>query len=825
MTQRYEVKGKLGHGGLGEVYLALDTQLDREIALKRVRLQEDAGTGAGNLAADLNREARTLSKLQHPNIVTVFDAGSDEQGPFVVMEYLKGETLDQVSERGKLSVDDFREIVLQTMEGMVAAGSMGLVHRDLKPGNIMVNWLPTGKIQLKILDFGLARFSKTAVPQTQDQGAGIFGSIFFMAPEQFERLPLDARTDLYSLGCIFYQLLTQKHPFDGRTPVDVMVSHLQHLTTPLHSLRSDIPPWMADWVMWLISREMEQRPSDSRTALQHFMEGKSGISGAVAAPAPPPPPATAPVKPAQVPRPAAPLPPPAPAPNIAAVRARPGSHSRGRPRKVDGHVKGLPKERLHWATALTTSLIVAAGLGGIWYLWASRDPLKEDPRAILTLLKGDAPSGDANSVDELLKLAVKDPDAAPKCLEVLKKLKGSEVPGAIADRLSASKKGPQRDMLVEAAATHPDKETIAVLTKLAGDDPDNEFRSRTLAALTKTCTPADIVPLLGHAVKFQEEPVRTHYYKTIEILLSREEDRDRRVEVLAPALKTAGGASQPMIYRLIGATGSPEAHKVLAGEISAAGDRRRAALEALKAWNAPDISIANALLEAAKSGDRDSYTGAYARTVSRVPTLSGAEVAAALRATVPLADSPRSRSEFAAALGTLGSKEALALANELAASPDAALASAVKEQLEKIQKQNAAVVTLTKGENNLDAANAIILSAEKDAEYSAAVKHITGWRTPRTRIAWDIEVPKNTTVEIEVSQSSVLKGSSFFITVAGKSSETDVVQTKTSDDFMRVNAGTLELYKSGSWRIWLEPGRITEKETFLNVRGLILRVK
>lgn len=823
MTQRYEVKGKLGHGGLGEVYLAYDTQLDREVALKRVRPQEDTETGSKNLAADLVREAKTLSSLQHPNIVTIFDVGSDAQGPFVVMEYIKGETLDQVSERGKLSVEDFREIVLQTMEGMVAAGSMGLVHRDLKPGNIMVNWLPTGKIQLKILDFGLAKFSKTAVPQTQDQGAGIFGSIFFMAPEQFERLPLDARTDLYSLGCIFYQLLTQKHPFDGRTPVDVMVSHLQHLTTPLHDLRSDVPRWMADWVMWLISREMEQRPADARAALQHFTEGKSGIAGAVA---PPPRDATGPVKPAQVPRPAAPpLPPPAPPANVAAVRARPGGHSRGRPRKVDGHVKGLPKEKLHWATALTTVLIIGAGLGGIWYIWANRNPLKEDPRAILTLLKGNAPEGDANSVDELLKLAAKDPEAAAECLEVLKKLKGQEVPRAISDRLNAAKKGPQRDMLVEAAATHPDKETIAVLTKLAGDDPDNDFRSRVLLALTKACTHADIVPLLSHAVKFQEEPVRTHYYKTIEILLSREEDRDRRVEALAPALKTAGLASQPMIYRLIGATGSPEAHKVLASEISAAGDRRRAALEALKAWNAPDISIANALLEAAKSGDRDTYTGAYARTISRVPTLSGAEVAAALRAAVPLADSPRSRSEYAAALGTLGSKEALALANELAASPDAALASAVKEQLEKIQKQNAAVVTLAKGENNLDAANAIILSAEKDAEYSAAVKHITGWRTPRTRIAWDIEVPKNTTVEIEVSQSSVLKGSSFFVTVAGKSAETDVVQTKTSDDFMRVNAGTIELYKSGSWRIWLEPGRITEKETFLNVRGLILRAK
>ena len=215
MIQRYEVKGKLGHGGHGDVYLAYDTQLDREVALKRVRPQEETEAGAKTLAVDLVREAKTLSALQHPNIVTIYDVGRDDKGPFVIMEYLKGETMDKVIERGKLSAEDFSEIALQVMEGMVAAQSLGLVHRDLKPGNLMVNWLPSGKLQIKILDFGLAKFSRVAVPQTKDQEEGIMGSIYFMAPEQFERLPLDARTDMYSLGCIFYQLLTQKHPFEG----------------------------------------------------------------------------------------------------------------------------------------------------------------------------------------------------------------------------------------------------------------------------------------------------------------------------------------------------------------------------------------------------------------------------------------------------------------------------------------------------------------------------------------------------------------------------------------------------------------------------------
>jgi len=390
MTQRYEVKGKIGHGGLGQVYLAYDTQLDREVALKRVRPPEEGEEGAKTLAFDLVREAKTLSALQHPNIVTIFDVGCDEKGPFVIMEYLKGETLEEVIERGKLSVEDFSEVVFQVMEGMVAAQALGLVHRDLKPGNIMVNWLASGKLQLKILDFGLAKFSRFAVPQTQDQGEGIFGSIFFMAPEQFERLPLDSRTDMYSLGCIFYQILTQKHPFDGHTPVDVMVSHLQHLVTPLHELRTDIPAWMADWVMWLIGREMDERPADARTALEYFNAQQSGLPTAPPVSTP----KTAPVR--VVGRGAAPghqtqamhasgqtkaI------PAAIAQRARGGSHSsavssRAFARRASGHVKGLPKPKVHWVSVLTGFLIIGAAFWIFWSIYKDGTKAKDDPRAI-----------------------------------------------------------------------------------------------------------------------------------------------------------------------------------------------------------------------------------------------------------------------------------------------------------------------------------------------------------------------------------------------------------------------------------------------------------
>ena len=282
MSQRYQVQGKIGQGGLGEVYLARDTQLDREVALKRVKVPEGGNMDA--MAADLIREAKTLSALQHPNIVTVYDVGQDEKGPFVVLELLKGETLDAVIDRGGMTLDDFKQVVMQTLEGLLAAQAVGLVHRDLKPGNLMVVWLASGKFQIKILDFGLAKFGLKARPQTEDQGGGIFGSIFFMAPEQFERFPLDARTDMYSLGCIYYQILTTKHPFDGETGAEVMASHLQHHVKPLKQVRPDLPDWLCHWVMWLISREMDDRPSDARIALEYFNASQHGIKGVVQTP-------------------------------------------------------------------------------------------------------------------------------------------------------------------------------------------------------------------------------------------------------------------------------------------------------------------------------------------------------------------------------------------------------------------------------------------------------------------------------------------------------------------------------------------------------------
>ena len=194
--------------------------------------------------------------------MTVHDFGIDEEGPFVVMEFIEGETMDKLVAQAPFDLRSFLLIAEQSLAGVAAAHHAGLLHRDLKPGNIMLMWPPGEEdFQVKILDFGLAKFSPHPQEQTLDQGNALFGSIGFMAPEQFRREPMDASTDLYALSCVFYFALAGANPFTGSTVAETMAAHLQHQVLPLAPLRPDIPEPLCDWVMRLISLSPTSRPN------------------------------------------------------------------------------------------------------------------------------------------------------------------------------------------------------------------------------------------------------------------------------------------------------------------------------------------------------------------------------------------------------------------------------------------------------------------------------------------------------------------------------------------------------------------------------------
>ena len=263
-TQRYLIGECVGQGGLGSVYRAWDARLGRWVAIKR--LAKSPGVEPEEIEAKIAREANALAALQHPNIVTVHDFGTDEAGSFVVMEFIDGATLDKVVEQAPFDLGSFLALAERSLAGLAAAHRAGLLHRDLKPGNLMLTWPPDGGFQVKILDFGLAKFSPRPQEQTLDQGDALLGSIHFMAPEQFRREPIDAQTDLYALGCVFYFALAGANPFVGDSVAETMASHLHHAVAPLAPLRPDLPEPVCDWVMRLISLSPADRPADAAAA-------------------------------------------------------------------------------------------------------------------------------------------------------------------------------------------------------------------------------------------------------------------------------------------------------------------------------------------------------------------------------------------------------------------------------------------------------------------------------------------------------------------------------------------------------------------------------
>jgi len=266
LSSRYQFKFLLGEGGAGQVFTAWDNHLRRTVAIKQIKV----GNLEGNDVRDTWQEAMCLATLRHSNIVTIYDLGMDGETPYIVMEYIQGETLERTVETSSLDTATFIEIARQCLDGLSSAHHAGLIHRDLKPANIMLCRLPSGSYQVKILDFGIASFLQDGNPEEAKANDSISGSIHWIAPEQIEGHPATEQSDLYSLGCLFYFALTGLPPFTGKSSEDIAKAHLDHTVRHLSELRKDLPPSMADWIMGLIARNPSERPTRATEALEDF---------------------------------------------------------------------------------------------------------------------------------------------------------------------------------------------------------------------------------------------------------------------------------------------------------------------------------------------------------------------------------------------------------------------------------------------------------------------------------------------------------------------------------------------------------------------------
>ena len=270
---RYELDGVVGRGGMAEVYRARDLRLDRIVAVKTLR--EDLARDQ-TFQARFRREAQSAASLNHPSIVAVYDTGEDDAGmshvPFIVMEYVDGRTIrDLLRDDRRLLPERALEITDGVLRALDYSHRAGIVHRDIKPGNVMLN----RQGEIKVMDFGIAR----AVADTQatmTQTAQVIGTAQYLSPEQARGERVDARSDLYSVGCLLYELLTGRPPFTGDSPVSIAYQHVREAPVPPSRVDPDLPAWADPIVLRAMEKdpgERYQSAADMRSDIQRALSG------------------------------------------------------------------------------------------------------------------------------------------------------------------------------------------------------------------------------------------------------------------------------------------------------------------------------------------------------------------------------------------------------------------------------------------------------------------------------------------------------------------------------------------------------------------------
>ena len=238
VLDKYEVLEEVGRGGMGLVYRAKDLRLGRTVALKELVIsQAIIGQEKDELVARFKREAQTAANLNHPNIITVFDVGEENNRHFIAMEYLPGKTLkDYLDEGHTYSLEEILEILLQTSTGLEHAHSRGVVHRDIKPGNIKI----LEENVVKIMDFGIARIESSTSNLTQD--GTMLGTLGYISPEQLHNSKgVDNRADIFSFGAMMYEIFTKSLPFDGGTVGSTILKIMTENPVPPRKINPNMP--------------------------------------------------------------------------------------------------------------------------------------------------------------------------------------------------------------------------------------------------------------------------------------------------------------------------------------------------------------------------------------------------------------------------------------------------------------------------------------------------------------------------------------------------------------------------------------------------------
>src|SRR3954465_10179643 len=268
----YKIEDKIGEGGMGAVYKGVDTMLDREVAIKALKPELASQT---SVVERFRTEAVTLAKLNHPNVATLYTMFRQGEELYMVLEFVRGETLDNILQRrGALPAAEAIPVFCQVLDGIDHAHELGIVHRDIKPANMML----TDKGTLKVLDFGIARLLGSA---RMTRAGNIIGTLEYMAPEQVRGLETDGRSDLYALGMMLYEVLTGKLPFDTENEFELMKAQTELIPAPPRTLNPNIPPAVEAAIMKAIEKDPDKRFQTGGEFREVLMNAGFAASGTI----------------------------------------------------------------------------------------------------------------------------------------------------------------------------------------------------------------------------------------------------------------------------------------------------------------------------------------------------------------------------------------------------------------------------------------------------------------------------------------------------------------------------------------------------------------
>ncbi|MFA1554040.1 protein kinase domain-containing protein [Actinomadura chokoriensis] len=364
LSGRYELLEPLGRGGMGVVYRARDRELERIVAVKVLPAEMLRDEGS---RARFRREARAVASLSHPNITVVYDIGEDtsagEAAPYLVMELVEGGTLADLLRQAPPTPAEAGQITVAVLEALEHSHGREVVHRDIKPANIMVH-RTGGRTRVKVMDFGIARLMSETATRLTATGMRI-GTPFYMSPEQADGKPADARSDLYSTGCVLYEMLTGRPPFTGDSPTVVLFGHLHKTPRPPSQLTPDLAPFWDELLATALAKDPAQRHCDATMMRQAIETGAAAFTTQSPPPAPSPS-ATRLHVPTSIE--------PAPAEPEAQAPVSPGLGDRAAPATQD-HVAAAPHQILTRRRLLTGlgAAGLAAALPTAYYTFTRKD--------------------------------------------------------------------------------------------------------------------------------------------------------------------------------------------------------------------------------------------------------------------------------------------------------------------------------------------------------------------------------------------------------------------------------------------------------------------